>query len=179
MWHKNLSPNLKPLASTAPGLFVPLSRRHKVNALAIALSVMILMAGVRVGNGKVLLHEAGSLRFAFAAQEAQKRIVMLRHNDTAEGSRCTITSDSLLDDYISYVEGERFLVRLPQSTLFNAHNNPTGRGFTDMRVEQNEGDVVISFLLQPRTSVSVNQSFNRLEINFLTNEAAKENEGAK
>src|SRR5436853_1550401 len=111
MWHKNLSPNLKLLASTAPGLFVPLSRRHKVNALAIALSVMMLMTGVRVGNGKVLLHEMGSLRFAFAPQEAQKqRIVMLRHNDTAEGSRCAITSDSLLNDYSSYVEGERFLV---------------------------------------------------------------------
>lgn len=131
------------------------------------------MAGARIGHGKVSFPCAGSLRFASAPQEAQKRIVLLRHNDTAEGSRCTITSDSLLDDYRSYVEGERFLVRLPQAKLFNAHKIPTGRGFADMRVEEGEKDVIISFLLQPGASVSVNQSFNRLEINFLTNEGAK------
>ena len=97
---------------------------------------------------------------------------MLRHSETAEGSRCTITSDSLLDDYSSYVEGERFLVRIPQATLFNRRHNTTGSGFADMRVEQGEDDVIVSFLLQPGASVSVNQSFNRLELNFLTNETA-------
>ena len=101
---------------------------------------------------------------------------MLRHSDTSEGSRCTITSDSLLDDYSSYVEGERFLVRLPQSTLFSLRHSPSGRGFADMRVEQGEDDVVVSFLLQPGASVSVSQSFNRLELNFLTNEQEKESD---
>jgi hypothetical protein len=116
---------------------------------------------------------------SFIPQIPQKRIVLLRHNDTTEGSRCIITSDSLLDDYSSYVEGERFLVRLPQTKLPRAHDNPKGRGFADMRVEENEEDVVISFRLQPGASVSVNQSFNRLEINFLTNDGVMESASAK
>lgn len=104
---------------------------------------------------------------------------MLRHNETAEGSRCTVTSDSLLDDYSSYVEGERFLVRLPQAKLLRDQNNPQGRGFADMRVEESGEDVVVSFRLQPGASVSVNQSFNRLEINFLTNDGVRESASAK
>jgi len=89
-----------------------------------------------------------------------------------EGSRCTLTSDTQLGDYSSYVEGERFFVRVPQSTLAGAHSYPAGRGFTDMRVEQSGDDVVITFLLQLGATVHVNQSFNRLEINFLANERA-------
>ena len=47
-----------------------------------------------------------------------------------------------------------------------------------MRVEQSGDDVVISFLLQSGATVQVNQSFNRLEINFLTNERASRSEQA-
>lgn len=145
--------------------------------MSLLLSATTLIALAHVSYGRVLLPLSGA--GYSASQIAQKRVVLLRHSDTAEGSRCTITSDSLLDDYSSYVEGERFLVRLPQSTLFSARNNPAGRGFADMRIEQGEEDVVISFRLQPGASVSVNQSFNRLEINFLTNDGAKESASAK
>jgi hypothetical protein len=138
--------------------------------------MLIALAGVSYGGALFPTSRAGA---SFIPQSAQKRIVLLRHNETAEGSRCIVTSDSLLDDYSSYVEGERFLVRLPQTKLLRAHGNPTGRGFADMRVEEKEEDVIISFRLQPGTSVSVNQSFNRLEINFLTNDGTKEIASAK
>lgn len=174
MWHKNLSPNLKALAPTASGRFPLLFRSYRVKALSISLSAAMLLALAPAGHGRVLPPPLNSGAETATAQIAPRRIVTLRHNDTAEGSRCTVTSDSLLDDYSSYVEGERFLVRLPQARLFNAHKNPTGRGFADMRVEQGEEDVVISFLLRAGVSVSVNQSFNRLEINFQTNERAGE-----
>jgi hypothetical protein len=180
MWHKNLSPNLKPVASTAPGLFAPLLLRHKHQALSIALSLFMLMTGASVGQGKSCsITQVRSPLPAFTRQEAQKRLVLLRHSDTAEGSRCTITSDSLLDDYRSYVEGERFFVRVPQATLFNGSHIKSGRGFKDMRVDEGEEDVIISFILQPGTSFNVNQNFNHLEINFLTNDEAKESASAR
>src|ERR1043165_3858069 len=175
MWHKNLSPNLKAFASTtiAPRLFAPTFRRQRALSILPVIALLIALAGVSYGGALFHGSRAGA-RFI-----PQKRIVMLRHNETAEGSRCTITSDSLLDDYSSYVEGERFLVRLPQAQLLRAHNDPKGRGFADMRVEENEEEVLISFRLQPGASVSVNQSFNRLEINFLTNDGLIESASAK
>jgi hypothetical protein len=165
MWHKFFFPVLKSFfCGTAPG--------RKRRSLSAALSVVMLMAGAPPGQVKGQSPLTASGNDYPVRQAAQKRVVMLRHSETAEGSRCTITSDSLLDDYSSYVEGERFLVRIPQATLFNRRHNTAGPGFADMRVEQGEDDVVVSFLLQPGASVSVSQSFNRLELTFLTNETA-------
>ncbi|MDQ3819590.1 MAG: hypothetical protein M3362_18195, partial [Acidobacteriota bacterium] len=70
---------------------------------------------------------------AAASQAKRTRIITLRHDDTTEGSRCTLTSDSQLSDYSSYVAGERFFVRVPRATLVKAHTVSAGSGFTDMR----------------------------------------------
>ena len=99
-----------------------------------------------------------------------KRIITARHNDTAEGSRFTLTSDSQIDDYSSYVEGERFLVQVPQAVLIGEQSDVSGRGFADMRIEQRAEDVVLSFRLRQGATVSIGQNFNRLEVVFLTND---------
>ncbi|HEX8843723.1 MAG TPA: hypothetical protein VF791_03715 [Pyrinomonadaceae bacterium] len=103
----------------------------------------------------------------------KKRIAPLRRSETQEGTRFTLTSDSLLGDYSSYVEGERFFVKIPQAALSGAQKKGgSGRGFTDLRVEQRDDDVVLSFILQIGASVSFNQTFNRLDVVFITNEQA-------
>ena len=172
MWHKIVSPVLNSLNSTtARHLFVSLQcRKHRY--LSGSVCALILLVGAMFNNRSVSQTLTDSNALATASQAKAKRIVTLRHNDTMEGSRCTLTSDAQLGDYSSYVEGERFFVRVPQSTLVKTHGNASGRGFTDMRVEQSGDDVVISFLLQSGATVHLNQSFNRLEINFLTNERA-------
>ncbi|PYS46718.1 MAG: hypothetical protein DMF68_18265 [Acidobacteria bacterium] len=174
MWHKIVSPNLNFLNSTARGLFVSLLQQCKHRYLYSAVCALVLLTGASAAFDNQSLSQTliASNAFAVASQAKAKRIVTLRHNDTMEGSRCTVTSDLQLDDYSSYVEGERFFVRVPQSTLAKAHGAVAGRGFTNMRVEQSGDDVVISFLLQLGATFHLNQSFNRLEINFLTNEHA-------
>lgn len=107
---------------------------------------------------------------------AKKRIAALRHSDTLEGSRFTVTSDSPLNDYSSYVEGERFFVLLPQATLMNPQKNGGGRGFVDLRIEERDEDVLLSFILQPGATVNFSQVFNRLDVNFVTNEQANKEE---
>ena len=102
----------------------------------------------------------------------RKRITTLRRNETPEGSRLTFTSDAPLDDYKFYVEGERLFVLIPRCALVTALSDLSGRGFTDMRVEQRDGEVILSFRLQPGSTVAVNQSFNRLAVIFMTNERA-------
>ncbi|HKC63712.1 MAG TPA: hypothetical protein VKB86_08740 [Pyrinomonadaceae bacterium] len=160
------------LSSTARGLYVSSlqQRKHRYLSGAVCTLVLLISASVSFNNQSLSQTLTDSSALATAAQAKTKRIVTLRHDNTMEGSRCTVTSDSQLGDYSSYVEGERFFVRVPQSTLVKAHSTHAGRGFADMSVEQSGDDVVISFLLQLGATFHLNQSFNRLEINFLTNE---------
>jgi hypothetical protein len=102
----------------------------------------------------------------------RKRLVTLRRNEMPEGSRFTFTSDSPLDDYRSFTEGERVCVMIPQAAFVSQRRDETGRGFMEMRIEQRDESVKLSFRLQPGASVAVNQNFNRLEIVFMTNERA-------
>lgn len=102
----------------------------------------------------------------------KKRILMLRRNETPDGSRFTLTSDSPLDDYKSFAEGERICVMIPQAAFVQTHNDASGRGFADMRIEQRDDDTMLSFRLQQGATVAVNQNFNRLDVVFITNERA-------
>jgi hypothetical protein len=93
----------------------------------------------------------------------------------AAGARFTFISDSSLEDYSSDAEGDNFFIRIPKAIFTSMQHNPEGRGFTNMRVEQRDDVVVLSFRLQVGASVAINQSFNRLEIVFYTNERANKN----
>ncbi|MDT5061428.1 MAG: hypothetical protein QOH63_1887 [Acidobacteriota bacterium] len=107
-----------------------------------------------------------------SSKPQNKRIVAARRSDTPDGSRLTLTSDSPLDDYSSYVEGERFFVHLPEATFIGEQSELNGNGFAGLRIEQRNDDVVISFRLQQGATVNISRNFNRLEILFLTNEQA-------
>jgi hypothetical protein len=102
----------------------------------------------------------------------RKRLVMFRRNETPEGSRLTLMADAPLADYKSFAEGERVCIMIPQAAFISARRDESGRGFADMRIEQRDENVMLSFRLQPGATVAVNQNFNRLDVVFMTNERA-------
>ena len=120
-----------------------------------------------------LVPAAAGSRAVASCPDAQlrKRIVALKRSETPDGARFTLTSDSALDDYRSYAEGERLFVHVPRADLSSTRGElPPGRGFADLRVEQREDGLLISFRLQTGATVAVNQSFNRLDVVFVINE---------
>ena len=97
----------------------------------------------------------------------RKRVVVLKRGETQDGARFTLTSDAPLDDYRSYVEGERLVVLVPRAGLSSTRGELTqARGFADLRVEEREAELLISFRLQTGATVAVSQSFNRLDVVF-------------
>lgn len=152
MWRKNFPPSLPTLA---------------VFALASGLSVLAhaWSLGPRISRTHAVEGPDSSL-----TRRQQKRFVMLKHGSTPDGARVIFTSDQLLEDYNSYVEGERFYVLIPQANLVGVKEAPSGRGFADMRVEQHGDDVLLSFILREGATVNFNQKFNRLDVNFIINE---------
>jgi hypothetical protein len=88
----------------------------------------------------------------------------LRRKETGRGPIITLTSDASLNDYISYVEGDRFFVRIPQASLASPRSSLGDHGATDMLVEEGHEDVVISVKILQGSTVRVSQSFNRLEL---------------
>ena len=119
------------------------------------------------------LAAAGDAPAAASAGDAPRpaRVVALRRSETPDGARFTLTSDSPLDDYRSYAEGERLVVLVPRASLASTRGELAhARGFADMRVEQRPDALLVSFRLQAGATVSVSQNFNRLEVVFLVNE---------
>jgi HEAT repeat protein len=98
-------------------------------------------------------------------QASRRRLTPLRSSDTASGSRLTITSDGVLNDYEAYRSGDRFYVRIPQAEAGGA-GGVSGRGFSGAEVRRQGNDVIYSFRLQPGASARVNQRFNRLDVEF-------------
>jgi hypothetical protein len=143
-------------------------------ALAVTLLLFLLSSGTDAQplGRNTPLASASTVNAFTLLSENRKRIVTLRRDDTAEGARFTFRSDSPLDDYRFYVEGERLFVLIPRCALIPAHRDATGRGFADMRVEERNDEVLLSFRLQPGATVAVNQNFNRLDVVFITNERA-------
>jgi hypothetical protein len=109
----------------------------------------------------------------------KRRILSLRRSETPDGVRLTLTSDAPLDDYRSYVEGERFFVHIPQAALVRTHHNPEGRGFADLRIEQRDDDLFLSFRLQQGATVNIKQFFHQLHVIFYTNEPKNSRTSAK
>ena len=102
----------------------------------------------------------------------RKRIITLRRNETPEGARLTLMSDVPLTDYKSFAEADRVCVMIPQAAFVSALKDVSGRGFAEMRIEQRDENVMLSFRLQQGATVAVNQHFNRLDVVFITNERA-------
>ena len=107
-----------------------------------------------------------------------KRITGLHLAETAEGSRVTVTGDSLLDDYEAFRRGERFYVRIPSADFTSAHPRFQGPGFDDVQVQKVGDGVVISFRLHPGANARVIGAANRLEVIFTSPDRFAANDGA-
>ncbi|HEX8853755.1 MAG TPA: HEAT repeat domain-containing protein, partial [Pyrinomonadaceae bacterium] len=84
----------------------------------------------------------------------------------------TIRSDTPLNDYSAYRSGDRFYVVIPKANANSVPRGASGRGFSDMQVQQRGNDVVLSYKLQPGAKPRVNQRFDRLDVVFDTAEGA-------
>jgi hypothetical protein len=143
-----------------------------------AFPALVLPLALIAGTGARAAVESNSFSLmapaviSSSSKPFKKRILMLRRNESQDGARFTLTSDAPLNDYKSFAEGERVCVMIPQAAYVSPRSDANGRGFADMRIEQREDDVMISFRLQPGATVAVNQNFNRLDVVFITNERA-------
>lgn len=96
----------------------------------------------------------------------QKRVFVGRGTDTAQGSRVSIKSDDTLKDYSAYRSGDRFYVVLPKTGAGAVAKGASGKGYSDMQVQQRGDDVVVSYRVQPGAKPRVEQKFNRLDVVF-------------
>ena len=94
-----------------------------------------------------------------------KRVVGVRSSDSGSGSRVTITADDTLKDYSAYRSGDRFYVVLPKAAA-GARGSGSGRGYSDMQVQQRGDSVVLSYRVAPGAKPRVEQKFNRLDVVF-------------
>ncbi len=94
-----------------------------------------------------------------------KNIAGMSSSDAPGGSKVTITSDGVLNDYSAYRSGDRFYVVIPQASAKGV-GGVRGRGFEGAQVQRRGQDVVLSFKLQPGASARVDQRFNRLVVQF-------------
>ena len=133
-----------------------------------------LLAAVAAALALSALLLAGDARAQRAARQANdnasggaksKRVVGVRSSDTGSGSRVTITADDSLKDYSAYRSGDRFYVVLPRSAA-GARGGGSGRGYSDMQVQQRGDSVVLSYRVQPGAKPRVEQKFNRLDVVF-------------
>jgi hypothetical protein len=150
--------------------------RYRKFVMWILLCALIPEAGAQAGTYNDQLCLTSLAAVSSFAEAYKKRVLMLRRNETPDGERFTFTSDTSLDDYKSFVEGERIYVMIPQASFAPARSDPSGRGYTDLRIEQRDDDVMFSFRLQQGATVAVNQNFNRLEVVFITNERVNSKE---
>jgi hypothetical protein len=149
-----------------------LTRCHRAFTLSLLLFALISRASMQAASPHGSLSLTASLAVSSLSKTYKKRIIMLRRNESPDGARFTLMSDSPLGDYKSFAEGERVCVMIPQAAFIQTRSDADGRGFADMRIEQRDEDVVISFRLRQGATVAVNQNFNRLDVVFNTNERA-------
>ncbi|HEX8285136.1 MAG TPA: HEAT repeat domain-containing protein [Pyrinomonadaceae bacterium] len=136
------------------------TRTTLVAALVVALSALVFASGAGAQRG-------GASRQANtnAGAGQKKRVFVGRGSETSKGSRVTITADDSLKDYRAYRSGDRFYVELPKSAAGSGLRG-SGKGYTDMQVEQRGDSVVVSYRVQPGAKSRVEQRFNRLEVVF-------------
>ncbi|MET0625138.1 MAG: hypothetical protein ABW250_19525, partial [Pyrinomonadaceae bacterium] len=134
------------------------TRTTLLTALVAALALTALVfAGVAGAQ------RAGAARQANTNAGGGNKRVVVRSGETARGSRMTVTADDSFKDYSAYRSGDRFYVVLPKSAA-GAARGGSGKGYSDMQVQQRGDSVVLSFRVQPGAKPRVQQQFNRLEV---------------
>ncbi|MFN2456003.1 MAG: HEAT repeat domain-containing protein [Pyrinomonadaceae bacterium] len=157
-------------------LFLVKSRRTVANAIATPLLLVSLLFISCAGTTPAIAQkkrqtatppQANTNTASGTAQRSmRKKLTAPRSSESSEGSRVTIASDGVLNDYSAYRSGNRFYVVIPEADAAQATAGLRGRGFENAQVQKRGGDAVISFQLQPGTAAHVNQKFNKLDVVF-------------
>ncbi|MGB8508903.1 MAG: hypothetical protein WCD76_10880, partial [Pyrinomonadaceae bacterium] len=100
-----------------------------------------------------------------------RRIAAPRRSDSAENSRVRFTSDSALDDYSAWRDGERFYVLVPHAEASFAPELFDGSLYANARVERQDEGLLISFRVPAGVAARVSQNFNRLDVIFTSQES--------
>lgn len=127
---------------------------------ALALSALLLAGGASAQRAARQANDNAS------SGAKSKRVFVGRGSETGQGSRVTITADDSLKDYSAYRSGDRFYVVLPKSAAGSRGGGGSGRGYSDMQVQQRGDSVVLSYRVQPGAKPRVEQKFNRLDVVF-------------
>jgi HEAT repeat protein len=117
-------------------------------------------------KGKSGAAQAGNDNASSAKTDKPKRVFVGGSSSTPKGSRVTIKSDNPLNDYSAYRSGDRFYVVVPGASAGSVAKGASGRGYSDMQVQQRGKDVVLSYRVQPGAKPKVEQKFNRLDVVF-------------
>src|SRR5215210_4079658 len=151
------------------------TRRKLAVALVAALAVSALVSAAGAGaQGTGASRQANQN----SGGRQTKRVIVGRGSETNHGSRVTITADDSLKDYRSYRSGDRLYVELPKSAAGAGGRGGSGKGYTDMQVEQRGDSVVLSYRVQPGVKSHVEQRFNRLEVVFDVPEGGQQTSSA-
>ncbi|MDT5294600.1 MAG: hypothetical protein QOJ76_1480 [Acidobacteriota bacterium] len=142
---------------------------------ALVLSVGLFVGGVGAQRGRASQQANNG---ASRGADQPKRVFVGKGSDSSKGSRVTITSDNPLNDYSAYRSGDRFYVVLPRSAAGAAARGGSGRGYTDMQMQQRGDSVVLSYRVQPGAKPRVEQKFNRLDVVFDTAEGGQQSAAA-
>ncbi|HEY0406266.1 MAG TPA: DUF5916 domain-containing protein, partial [Pyrinomonadaceae bacterium] len=153
-------------SSFESGRGAPLALRFQpASSRLFALLFMLLLAG---------LSSLPAQAQSSATQDSQlKRLASVRSSDLPNGSKVTLISDGSLNDYRTYTAANRFHIVLPHVSASPAAAELNGRGFSDTKIERSGEDLVLSFGLEPETTASVSQKFNRLDVIFNVKGAAQ------
>ena len=161
-----------PLKSCSPMLRTTRTTLLAALVAALALSALVLSAGAGAQRGSTRQENQNT------GGGQKKRVFVGRGSDTRQGSRVTITADDTLKDYSAYRSGDRFYVVLPKSAAGGAARGGSGRGYSDMQVQQRGDSVVLSYRVQPGAKPRVEQKFNRLDVVFDVNEGGGQQQQA-
>lgn len=134
------------------------TRTKLLSAFVAALALTALVFGGVAGA------QRGAARQANTNSGGGNKRVVVRSGETARGSRMTVTADDSFKDYSAYRSGDRFYVVLPKSAAGGGVRGGSGKGYSDMQVQQRGDSVVLSFRVQPGAKPRVQQQFNRLEV---------------
>ena len=138
--------------------------RTKVLTALLAGLMLALVAGVRGDAARA--QQRGNDNASSQKSGQTKHVFVGRGSDTAQGSRVTIKSDNPLNDYSAYRSGDRFYVVLPRAAAGSVGRGGSGKGYSDMQVQQRGDSVVLSYHVQPGAKPRVEQKFNRLDVVF-------------
>src|SRR3712207_284215 len=145
------------------------SQRKRSNtrtaAYAASLAALVVLAAATLFGVGASAQRAKNDNASQQQGRSSRRVIVGRGSDTPNGSRTTIMADDSLNDYSAYRSGDRFVVVLPKSAA-GSISKGSGKGYSDVQVQQRGDSVVVSYKVQPGAKPRVEQKFNRLDVVF-------------